>query len=256
MRFSQRWRMRRGLGRIKVNCHVTLHGGAGRHFKTPVNGYEQTQYDSLLNKVKDKNLQIEGKLKGYIADFTGVEDFFFMRAEDFAFMMATAEKPSASSEEWNRVYGMLDTAYKKKVGAMRQAKLKENPENLQELTAMLQLASGEVATAGSDPIDKLLDKLRNYIPEADFADFEKLVDQAKKATKPDGSLTPTGANWETVSRILGLAWRNREGEPVAQKVEWLNLCGRRRPYYPADGQRRRRCLSSLAYLRAKASLDR
>ncbi len=181
---------------------------------------EQAQYESLLSKVNDP--QIEGKLEGYIADFTRVEDFFFMRAEDFAFMMAAVKKEqSATSEEWNRVYDALDAAYKKKVSAARRKKLENTPKNLAGFTTMLQLALGEVVTEGGDPIDKLLDKLHNYIPEADFSDLEQLIDKAKKATKPDETLT--AADWEKVYRILELAWRNREGEPIAQKVEWLNL---------------------------------
>ncbi|MFO1430282.1 MAG: baseplate J/gp47 family protein [Candidatus Competibacteraceae bacterium] len=174
---------------------------------------QKDQYKSLLKKAKDKDPQVEDKLKDYIDNFTGVEDFFFMRAEDFVFMMATVEKKqSAISDEWNRIYDALATAYKKKVNDTRRKKLENSSKDLAGFTAMLQLALGEMVTAGGDPIDTLLDKLHNYISEEAYFDFLKQLDVTAQKT-----------DWENVYCILELAWRNREGEPVAQKVEWLNL---------------------------------
>jgi hypothetical protein len=156
-------------------------------------------------------------LDDYEAALLRVEAFFFMPAESFAYLMAVTEKADATPPEWGRVYDLLAEAYKVKVYADRQDRLKQIRE-AQGFDAMIDFAAGDDQQQTGLTA---LEQLKEYIRKAEDAAF---LDQIKRR-EATGDVTAT--EWEAVYRIVELAQRVRLGEPVAQKEEWLNL-------YPAE----------------------
>ncbi|MEZ4731473.1 MAG: baseplate J/gp47 family protein [Caldilineaceae bacterium] len=162
-------------------------------------------------------------LDEYYAALLQVEQFFFMSAEGFATLMATAQQTvmapataGALAEAWRRVYALLAEAHKKKVFAARRAQLQSIRE-AQGFTAMLAFAAGDDQTqTGLSPLERLLELIRN--PQ-DTTFLTQINDQVQTGQPIDD------ATWARVYTIVELAQRGRPhfGEPVAQRVEWRNL---------------------------------
>ncbi len=155
-----------------------------------------------------------------------LEKYFFMKAEDFVFMMdmAEAKKDSDLLSDWESVYDKLAVAHKEKIYASRRlalAKLKTKPS----------LTLEEQKAAVQDMIRRSLDDSTVDITDFNSADLAVFLpkDQdlsiVNKATNKDkDNHILTAQEWQNLYEVLELVWRNRLGiEPVAQKEEWLYL---------------------------------
>jgi hypothetical protein len=144
----------------------------------------------------------------YYVAFLRVEKFFFMSAENFAYIMEVAEKTDATPQEWDRVYAIMAEAYQGKVYAARRAELKKVRE-ANGVDAMLRFALGDTSTEAGEapPLERLKAFVRRDV------DWKTLTNAIRDQ------------EWDEVYRIVEIAQRNRENfpQPVAQKEEWRNL---------------------------------
>ncbi|MFN8459458.1 MAG: hypothetical protein U0401_33210, partial [Anaerolineae bacterium] len=156
-------------------------------------------------------------LDSYYGHFLAVEQYFFMPAESFSYVMSVAEKEEAPIQEWDKVYSILAEAHKAKVYADRKKLLKQIRET-QGFEAMIAFALGDASLPAGQTA---LERLKEFIKRGEDADFLEQISR-KAAT---GKVTDL--EWDATYRIVELAQRVRLGEPIAQKEEWLNL-------YPAE----------------------
>ncbi len=150
-------------------------------------------------------------IDSYYKQVQAVEAFFFMPLQEFAYLMAVAEKPDASPQEWDKAEAILAGAHRAKVYAERRDLLRQTREE-QGFDAMIAVALGEQSSSTA------LDQLEQYI--RDEGDVLFLRDVRARASS--GSAI-TAEEWDRTYRVVELAQRSRLGEPVAQKEEWLNL---------------------------------
>jgi hypothetical protein len=187
-------------------------------------GYQLLVPDQRAARDFDKNLQtvlsspqfsrfegIDGIAKFHQA-FLAVEEFFFMPAEIFSFIMTVVRKEVSSKWQWETVYQNAADAHAEKIYTRRRNALAE-AHKTSGLDGMFRLALGEKisSTAGSS----LLEKLEPFVPkETDYAYLKEVV-------AANASLT----DWDRVYRILEIAQRNREDfkKPVPWKEDWLSL---------------------------------
>ncbi len=147
-----------------------------------------------------------------------LERYFFTAAEDFVYLMQTAETWETANQgeepapkEWDQVYAILAEAHKTKVYADRKAKLRQICEE-QGFEAMLDLAvSGKQQQSSLDSLQIITE----YIKKEEDAEF--LADISQKPENVEDS------ELDNACRILELAQRAFLDEPIAQKEEWLNL---------------------------------
>lgn len=182
-------------------------------------GNKELDFSSFRDLVDTNNLD------SLSAALQRVRAYFYCSLKDFALLMdvGTREKQTdflkkPTPAEWDRVYAILAKAYAQKVYAGRRKKLSDligdgKPPQKDRLEAMLRLILGGTVLAA----DGLLRRLELYWPK----EYEKALEQIKNGMKNE-SVSDFGK--EDVVAGLELVWRNRKGvEPVAQKVEWLNL---------------------------------
>ena len=155
-------------------------------------------------------------LDNFYSTFQHIETSFFMSAEDFAYMVRVGDREKALHEkdkplptDWVRVYSILAAAHIKKEYATRRQELKTIHEN-QDFGAMISFATG----GNVDSEETTLERLLEFVFDDRDADFLRGVD-------PDNTLE----DWDRVYRIVELAQRLRQKlpQPVAQKIDWLNL---------------------------------
>ncbi|MFI3220339.1 MAG: baseplate J/gp47 family protein [Methylococcales bacterium] len=149
-----------------------------------------------------------------------LEKYFYMKAEDFLFMMDTADTETPA---WEIVYEKLANAHKEKIYATRRTELTnlktqalpslEQQEIVQNMIR-LALDKPDINITDAD----LKDRIVVYLPTVQYSSLvDKITDQNNKEPLKD-------EEWQTLYELLELVWRNRLGkEPVAQKVEWLYL---------------------------------
>jgi hypothetical protein len=158
-------------------------------------------------------------LDTFYTEFLEVEKYFCTTAEKFTSLMNVVEKwvsnnEEPTSEEWNEVYKILEEAHKTKVYADRREKLKQVRED-ESFEAMLDFAVGnkqkqsELTSLGI---------LTEYIQNDKDDKFLKKINQ----TLLDGGSVADN-DWDNIYRIVELVQRILLDEPIAQKVEWLNL---------------------------------
>ncbi len=157
-------------------------------------------------------------LDSYYDYFLAVEQYFFMSAETFSYLMVVAESEEATPQEWDKVYTILADAHKTKVYADHKKQLKQIRE-AQGFEAMIAFAVGDERTQTGQ---SALEQLEKYIRDDNDAAFLRDISQRVATGK-----VITNEAWDKTYRIVELAQRIRLGEPVAQKEEWLNL-------YPAE----------------------
>lgn len=157
----------------------------------------------------------------YHAALLEIDHFFLMSAENFAYLMQTAEKEvnsvdtgSPTPQEWTTVYALLAEAYKEKVFAAHRAQLQEVRET-EGFDAMVMLALGESASSANQ--DNPLTDLQEFTSPAD-GEFLQDVQQRVEDGRPVSE-----AEWQRVYLIVELVQRSLLDEPVAQKETWLNL---------------------------------
>ncbi len=155
-------------------------------------------------------------LETYYSAFLTLESYFFMSAENFAYLMAVAvaEDPSATPPEWNKVYDILAEVYKLKVYAARRAQLQQIRAG-QGFEAMLEAAvARNQSQAGLSSLELLKESLTNEADRAFLDEIDQKVQNDKHVTSSE---------WEQTYRLVELAQRVQLAEPMAQKEEWLNL---------------------------------
>ena len=157
-------------------------------------------------------------LDDYYEQILVVERYFFMAAEDFAYIMSVETKPDATPLEWAKVYDLLAGAHREKVYRDRRRRLREIRE-AEGFEAMLDAAVGEDSTQSGLTS---LQRLQEYIPKPEDAVF--LADIDRRVTQAE-EIAP--AEWGRVYRLVERTQRVILPEPVAHKEEWLNL-------YPAE----------------------
>lgn len=162
-------------------------------------------------------------LGAYHDAIVALEIYFFMTAENFAQMMAVGVKVDAATtaKEWDGVYVILAQAHKQKVYTTRRNALATvraaaaNPAD--GLRAMLIVVLGEGAFT---PMPALLEQLSDFTASAsELAKVRAIADDVV-ANRPVDA-----ARWAETDDILERAQRQRERlpEPVARKIEWINL---------------------------------
>ena len=160
----------------------------------------------------------------YYAAFQRIEDYFYMSAEDFSYIMAIASQARNTTlpSEWGKVYDILAAAYRVKVYDQRRVRLKsireEAPSPLKGVQAIIQFA-----LVGDEPYKEgatmALEQLGEYVLRS--ADFE-FLETIEEVIQLEGS---DEVDWARVYRIVELAQRNREAlaEPVVRIERWINL---------------------------------
>jgi len=155
-------------------------------------------------------------LDAYFASFLAVEAYFYMPAEQFAYIMAVAGRATgtlADSPDWQKVYAICADAHAEMIYTRRRGALLKAAQGLKTdaaLAAMLTLALGEPLQTA----DALL-RLKQYKLTDD--DLGYVVDVAAGAVPaPDQN---------RLAAALEIAQRNRENftPPVAEKLDWFNL---------------------------------
>jgi hypothetical protein len=160
-------------------------------------------------------------LDEYDQSIKSLESYFFMKAEDFLFMMNMAD---TQTPDWETVYEKLAIAHQEKVYTARRAELKslktETTLTLEEqkktVEDMIDLAFDDANVNVADPNVK--ERIISLLPKGlDLSVIDKI-------TKADNKDLLKDEEWQTVYEQLELVWRNRLGkEPVAQKQNWLYL---------------------------------
>ncbi len=172
-------------------------------------------------------------LDRFHAELSTVEAYFHCRLEDFAHILGTWQRAKGilnkpTTTEWESVYAILTKAYTEKVYTNRRAQLvlSRGPEanrstDKDALVAMLRLVLGRRDWLA----DKLADHLADYWPnEASQNTLNIILKILNGEIQGNNEFSLTEQDWPDIVANLELAWRKREGkEPVAQKVEWLNL---------------------------------
>ena len=160
-----------------------------------------------------------GNLEQYYAAVREVERYMFMTAEKFVYLIDISNKAKVTAREWRNVYDILAAAYREKVYARRRRELQRIHED-RSFAGMIGTALGEALDqAEKADMTLLLERLKDYkISEDDFKFLEEVESMADSGNV-------TADQWERTYRILEIVQRIREDmpEPVAQKVEWLNL---------------------------------
>ncbi|MCP4657900.1 MAG: hypothetical protein GY856_21035, partial [bacterium] len=181
-------------------------------------GFDPAAFDANLTAavgpVDFSSLTGVADVDAYYAALLVVEDYFFMLAAEYAYVMDVADKgmAAATPAEWEKVDPILTAAHRDKVYAGRRLRLKQIRE-ADGFTAMIRHALGEEPGEGEDPA--VLDRLRPYL--GNDAEYE-LLETAATGEEAD-------QDWDRVYEVVEVAQRNREAlpAPVPRKVEWLNL---------------------------------
>lgn len=205
-------------------------------FKLPDKARASRNFDEkLIAAVNAPDFKVAGGLDGYYQAFLAVEQYFFMPAESFKYIMSVATRPVGSTADewtWDEVYRIVAAAHAEKIYGRRRDALKSlaqpglaTGDAIKALAAMLTIVLG-VRAPGDDArqlfVDQSLTKLDAFGVTSDDLDYLKGI----------ASSSGQAADWPRVYTVLEIAQRNRENflAPVAEKVEWRNL-------YPAADAR-------------------
>ena len=169
----------------------------------------------LYQDIKEQSLeQIDEARKNYI-----LKQLFFLTIEDFKYCLAIHDRQIKINDpeiiepteiEWNKVYELVEKAYKKKINWQRRNVLKAKHEQ-SGFDSMMKLALGDPDPGDSLPkmpevasnLDALLDKLdltsvKEYIKEELYlsvSDFQKIINVKQKTDSTD-------EDWAEVYRLL------------------------------------------------------
>lgn len=176
--------------------------------------------DKLTAAVTAPNYTVPGGLDGYFQAFLAVEQYFYMPAENFKYIMSVATRQSASAADewdWDKVYDIVAAAHREMIYARRRNALKSVAQpgiaindNVKALCDVLAVVLGETL-----PVEEALKRLDSL--GVATGDQEYLAGIAAK--------TETAPDWDRAVKVLEVAQRNRESfqDPVAEKVDWRNL---------------------------------
>ena len=185
-------------------------------------------FDSKLTAaLATPDYTVEGGLDGYFAAFRAVEQYFYMSAESFNYIMSVVMRKDVSVVDesawgevyqWDKVYQIVATAHQEMIYTRRR-------------TALRNIAQPDINIAITDKVSVLNELLAVVLDEKLQLDeaLQKLVafgivekDQIYLSGIEDSS---EAIDWERVYKVLEVAQRNRENMsvPIAEKIEWLNL---------------------------------
>ncbi|GLH76295.1 hypothetical protein SSBR45G_12030 [Bradyrhizobium sp. SSBR45G] len=155
----------------------------------------------------------------YAAAVRNLEASFYMSAEAFGSMMATAEQPEAGVTEntWRLTYDTLEDALRKKVFAARREALRKMREAaVDPETGLRQILIDAAGRSSSATAIQLLEDLKDWVSAADMQVLKAVAD-APKTASPN--------QWVQVYDILERASRKRTQlpDPQPQRQDWLNL---------------------------------
>ena len=186
----------------------------------------------LTAAVNNPDYTVAGGLDGYYQAFLAVEQYFFMPAENFDYIMSVATRGGSNDDEWDwdNVYGIVASAHREKIYARRREALKtvaavHANDSVKALAAMLAIVLN-VAAPEDGAVQRFVDESL-----AGLGSYGVTTDDLKYLTSVAAKTIPA-PDWPRVYQILEIAQRNRENfqDPVAEKVEWRNL-------YPAPDAR-------------------
>ena len=192
-------------------------------------GFDPTDFEANVDDAIGP-VDVETDFNQYYAELLKLEAYFFMSAENFAYVMAVADKyvdpvaneqdPAATDAEWGKVYDILAQAHRTKVFTRRRNALKNVREAGDDapagFKAVLHFVLGEHPEQGAaNP----LERLRDYV--ATETDYQFLETEQDRLQQNAGAQI----DWGQVYRVLEIAQRIRDRlpEPVAQIKEWVNL---------------------------------
>jgi hypothetical protein len=187
-------------------------------------GYRLSLPDARAARDFEKNLRtalksppfsrfpgIDGIVKFHQA-FVAVEEFFFMAAEDFSFIMTVAETENSSTWDWEAAYQKVADAHAEKIYARRRNALAE-ARRINGVEGMIRFALDE--RISSTALGPMLERLARFVPKE--SDYTYLKESSVKSDAE--------TDWDRIYRILEIAQRNRENfrKPIPWKEDWLNL---------------------------------
>jgi hypothetical protein len=114
----------------------------------------------------------------YYDHVLAVEGYFYTSAENFIYLMSVAENPTATPQDWDKVYAILAEAHKGKVYADRRSRLQEIRE-AQGFEAMISFAVGDESIRSGLTV---LERLQEYLSNAEDAAFLVAISQAADTT--------------------------------------------------------------------------
>lgn len=149
-------------------------------------------------------------IDAYWADLLTLEAYFYMSAESFA--VAMGEILDTPESKWDKVVPILEEAHRQKLRAGRRGALRQLHEGPPpgRLVDLIRSVLGEAPSKDDDPTAE--ERLSPYLAKTDIDSLDAYV---------------AANDWEGIYQILEIAERNRLGEPLAERVEWLDL-------FPAD----------------------
>jgi hypothetical protein len=181
------------------------------------------------------NYTVDGGLDGYFVAFRAVEQYFYMSAENYNYIMsvATREDVSAVDEgawdnvyKWDKVYEIVATAHREMIYTRRRNALKAiaQPDPNIAITDKVKALGDVLAVVVGKKLqlEVALKELVSY----GVADKDQVY--LNGITNNENAI-----DWDRVYKVLEVAQRNRENlaDPVAEYFEWLNL-------YPAADARK------------------
>ncbi len=189
----------------------------------------------LAAAVGTPDLRGAGSLDGYFSALQAVERYFFMSAEQVAFLLETAgggTPPDRDAREWVTVYDIVTAAHREKIYAGRRAELvalaAADVTAGRTARALAVAASAAIETPsfdGGDPAGFLTNvwpRLQSFgVNVTELTYLQHAV-----------ALPSSSVDWPRVMAALEIAQRNREAlpPPVPRTTEWRNL-------YPAADAR-------------------
>ncbi|MFT7265137.1 MAG: hypothetical protein ACI9A2_003221 [Halioglobus sp.] len=211
-------------------------------FKLPENVRTAQDFDAKLAAVApNPNFMGQQNIDDYFQAFKAVEQYFYMSAEQFVYILSVVNDPITGDEagqgdneqQWNTVYDILTTAHQNMLYSRRRHHLKQiaqpDPtiaidQPLQALINLLDVVLGEqLSDTVTDSVAGAIGKLDDHgISENDKAYLRTIVTAQEKPTAQE-------LDWARIYRFLEVAQRNRENyqPPSPEKIEWRNL-------YPAS----------------------
>ena len=192
-------------------------------FRLPENERASQDFDGKLKAaVNAPNYTVAGGLDGYSEAFRAVEQYFYMPAENFKYIMSVATRQGASAADqwdWDKVYEIVAAAHREMIYARRRNALKSiaQPDPRVAIKDSVKALSDVLAVVVAEelPLDEALKKL----------DALGVAAEDQKYLEAIAAKSETAVDWDRVYKVLEIAQRNRENfrDPVPEKVEWRNL---------------------------------
>ena len=159
-----------------------------------------------------------GGFDAYSDAFTSVENYFYMSAEGYRFMLSLATRPGAPVADdwgWQKVHEIVGAAHREMVYAQRREVLRR--------VAQPGIASGAALQALRDMLAEILGE--NLEVEVALKELYPPPATVPALVAAIGGNTATVPDWDAVVQLLEIAQRNWQNfkDPAPECVEWRNL---------------------------------